>query len=38
MALTVLSRSYYFKYDEVEGKIAIVVLEAVGLDHVLVEG
>ena len=38
MALMVLSRSDYFRYDEVEGKIASVVMDAIGQDDVFVEG
>ena len=36
--LMLFSRSDCFKYNEVEGTIAIVVMEAVDLDRVFVEG
>ena len=37
IVLLVLSRSDCFTKDEVEGKIASVLMEAVGPDHVFVE-
>ena len=38
MVLLVLSRSDCFTKDEAEGKIASVVMEAVGLYHVFMKG